>query len=245
LADKSFQVMVDGLVRAAAEPAGLPLFGFRNMPGLFAASAPARLAAKRCQDEGYLQVVANEVRGKKEHEICAITEKGLTYLFSHVSPRTILEELVEVLRTKSNQLSQLVATARQWQSGLEKLQEPIAKALEQVKTPVFQAGPYPVSNNGSTHSADAWLSEATAILGQRDSSGISGDCPLPQLYRHVIATAPKLSIGQFHDGLRKLYEQQRIYLHPWTGPLYDIPEPPYALMIGHEIAYYASARQGS
>ena len=35
----------------------------------------------------------------------------------------------------------------------------------------------------------------------------------------------------------------KIYLHPWTGPLYDIPEPPYALLIGHEIAYYASIRK--
>ena len=28
----------------------------------------------------------------------------------------------------------------------------------------------------------------------------------------------------------------------WTGPLYAIPEPPLALLVGHEIAYYASPR---
>ena len=40
-----------------------------------------------------------------------------------------------------------------------------------------------------------------------------------------------------------LHETSQVYLHPWTGPLYDIPEPPYALLVGHEVAYYASVRK--
>ena len=51
-----------------------------------------------------------------------------------------------------------------------------------------------------------------------------------------------LSIGQFHDGLRELHDREQVYLHPWTGPLYAMPEPAFALLIGHEIAYYASQR---
>jgi hypothetical protein len=69
--------------------------------------------------------------------------------------------------------------------------------------------------------------------------GRLGDCPLPELYRRL-PSAP--SIGQFHDQLRRLHEVQEIYLHPWTGPLYDLPEPALALLVGHEIAYYASIR---
>ena len=45
------------------------------------------------------------------------------------------------------------------------------------------------------------------------------------------------------DGLRKLHQQEQIYLHPWTGPLYDLPEPALALLVGHEVAYYASRRE--
>ena len=56
-------------------------------------------------------------------------------------------------------------------------------------------------------------------------------------------TVPAPTIGHFHDSLRRLHEQEKIYLHPWTGPLYEIPEPPYALLVGHEIAYYASIRK--
>jgi hypothetical protein len=62
------------------------------------------------------------------------------------------------------------------------------------------------------------------------------------LFGQARQASPGLTIGQFQDGLRRLLDAGHIYLHPWTGPLYDIPEPPYALLIGHEIAYYASIR---
>jgi hypothetical protein len=71
-------------------------------------------------------------------------------------------------------------------------------------------------------------------------TGAAGDCPLPELFRLVGQNS--LTIGQFHDQLRALYEQEQIYLHPWTGPLPEIPKPALALLAGHGIAYYASIR---
>lgn len=68
------------------------------------------------------------------------------------------------------------------------------------------------------------------------------DCPLPEIYRRLCAEAEKPSIGQFHDALRRLHDDHMIWLHPWTGPLYDLPYPACALLVGHEIAYFASLR---
>jgi hypothetical protein len=79
-------------------------------------------------------------------------------------------------------------------------------------------------------------------LARRQALRGSDDCPLPELYQKASEMVPGLTIGHFHDGLRQLHDRQQIYLHPWTGPLYDLPQPPYALLIGHEIAYYASRR---
>jgi hypothetical protein len=64
------------------------------------------------------------------------------------------------------------------------------------------------------------------------------------VYRRLRDAHRPLTIGQFHDGLRQLHEDEQIYLHPWTGPLYAMPEPAFALLIGHEVAYYASERGG-
>jgi hypothetical protein len=244
LADKSSQILLDGLTRAAAEPGGYPLFGQRKTPGLFPATVPARLAAARCKDEGYLHVVKTLARGKKSQEICAITEKGLAYLLTQVSPRKVLEELVGVLRDKERQLSALAQAAQEWQAGLAKTQTLIAEVLRQLLKPQAPSEAAPVSN-GALHSssaADTWLSVAQLHLRRQAQSSVSGDCPLPELYGQAVRCTPSLTVGQFHDGLRRLREQEQIYLHPWTGPLYEMPEPAYALLVGHEVAYYASAR---
>ncbi len=69
------------------------------------------------------------------------------------------------------------------------------------------------------------------------------DCTLPELFRALAPTdAP--TIGAFHDCLRKLYADGTVSLPQWTGPLYALPEPQYALLIGHGIAYYASLKGG-
>ncbi len=99
------------------------------------------------------------------------------------------------------------------------------------------AGPAP-SKNG----AETWTAEIVAYLTQWQTSAASADCPLPDLYKRAQSVAPAVTIGNFHDGLRRLHDQEQIYLHPWTGPLYEIPEPSCALLIGHAVAYYASIR---
>jgi hypothetical protein len=85
--------------------------------------------------------------------------------------------------------------------------------------------------------------ELAEELARRQDDDARGDCPLSQLYRWAQTRNADLSIGTFHDALRLLHERQRIYLHPWTGPLYDLPEPHFALLVGHEVAYYASSRR--
>ena len=86
------------------------------------------------------------------------------------------------------------------------------------------------------------LSEA--ILARlADWSGLAGeDCPLPELFRALSALDSPPTIGEFHDELRKLQADGSVYLHSWTGPLYALPEPAYALLVGHGVAYYASCR---
>jgi hypothetical protein len=232
LADKSTHLLLDALTRATADPAGWPLYAGKSAPGLFPATAPARQAAQRCKEEGYVRVVGTEVRGKAVQEICALTDKGLAYLLSQVGPRQVLEDLVRAVEARRAQLGELVNSAHQAQASFEALQALAETVLRQLSDKP------PTSANG----VHDWTAAALAHLERWQASGVSEDCPLPQLYRDVRPGAPSLSIGQFHDGLRKLHEQGRVYLHPWTGPLYEIPEPPYALLIGHEIAYYASRR---
>ena len=244
MADKSNQLILNALSRAAADPGTVPLHGNKKAPGLFAATAAAKQVAQHCKDEGYLRVVDTETNGKHIQELCAITEKGLAFLLSQCSPKQVLEELVRTLEARRARVDELVAAARQWQTGLDTLQATVQKVLQEIRKPGYStssrtAASLPASlSNGS----DTWIADLIAYLNEWQSAGKSSDCPLPDLYRRAQRLQPGLTIGHFHDGLRRLHEQQKIYLHPWTGPLYEIPEPPYALLIGHEIVYYLSIR---
>jgi hypothetical protein len=234
LADRASQLLLAGLGRAAAEPAGLPLHGRKGAEALFTGTAAGKLAAQRCKDEGYLQIVRTEARGKSNLEICALTEKGLAHLLSQVSPKQVLEDFIRAVESRQTQVNELLASARQIQIGLDALKLAVEKVLREVHVPVLAP---------STNGTHALKLDLLPFLTRWQESGAAEDCPLPELYRQACGTAPRLTIGQFHDALRRLHAQQQVYLHPWTGPLYAIPEPPFVLLVGHEIAYYASVRR--
>jgi hypothetical protein len=237
-------MVLDALSRAVADPAGVPLHGSKSAPGLFAGTGPARQAAQRCKDEGYLRVVHRTTRGKAVQEVCAITEKGLAYLLSQVSPRQVLEDLVRALEARQGQLQDVSDATHQAQASLDSLKRVVERVLAQLSTaPSLDLNGLHAS--WQNNQPEPATTDLLAHLGRWQASGAAEDCPLPELYRRTHAAHPTLTIGQFHDALRRLHDQGQVYLHPWTGPLYDIPEPAYALLVGHVIAYYASTRKST
>jgi len=246
LADKSDQLVLHALQRAAVCPAGLPLHAGKNPPGLFNTSAPARQAAQLCKDTHYLRILRTEQRGKTPVEIWGITDKGLEHMLDQLSPKQVLHDLVQAIEARRGQIDELAAAAREIQANLDAFRTVAEKAL--------QASAATTSNglaekgtqlfSSAEKGAASPFSEAVLEhLARRQGAGALDDCPLPELFRRAQQACADLTLGGFHDGLRCLHDQQRIGLHPWTGPLADLPEPSCALLVGHMIAYYASPRR--
>lgn len=244
MADKATLILLHGLRRAAADPAGLPLHAGKSYPGLFTPNASGKAIAQRCLDEGLLRVVGAETRGKGVVELCALSDKGLAYLLEQVSPRHVLEDFIRTLEARQGEVAELVAVARRMQAGLDALRDTAARVLARMDEGALGAEAA-VGANGDGEHPDELGETVVAVLGDWQAAGAAGDCPLPELYRRLAAGAPELTVGRFHDVLRELYGRERIYLHPWTGPRHDIPEPALALLVGHDIAYYASTRKES
>ena len=135
----------------------------------------------------------------------------------------------------------------QMAAGLESLKGAIERLTPNLNGQAHHCSPQsPQRKQGSNetlaYAAGSDLEAAILALLDQWRETSSGDCPLPELYRRLGARHAGLSIGRFHDLLRHLHDAHRVYLHPWTGPLYELPEPPLALLVGHEVAYYASPR---
>jgi hypothetical protein len=229
---------------------------------LFPSTAPGRQAARRSTDEGYLRPAAvaaavpvaaapepsvaesTSRRARGAAELFVLTEKGLSFLLAQTSPRPILEDFVRVLEARHAQASGLLSSARQMLTELAAIRSVAERVLERVREPGYV---WPAEEEEHEPPTPVPAPEAKSllleVLARRQTVAGSGeDCPLPELFRLACEADPTLTPGRFHDSLRSLNDESRIYLHPWTGPLYDLPEPAYALLIGHVVAYYASVR---
>lgn len=226
MADKLTPLILDALGRAALAPDGTPLVGTRSAPGLFPATNLGRQAARKACDDGLLtKVLTDPPAGRRE--LVAVTEKGREFFLEQANPKQVLEDLVRAVEARHEQVGDLIDAARQMQTGLDAIKllvNGVQRAVGQREKPAGS-----LSDDVCDHLSH-WYDAAP------------GDCPLPELYRRLHDAHPDLTIGRFHDGLRDLHDRERIYLHPWTGPLYALPEPAFALLIGHEVAFYASLR---
>jgi hypothetical protein len=209
------------------------------MPGLFPSTGVGKQAAQRCCEEGLLAPLETSVATGR----CAITDKGMAYLYGQVSSRPVLEDCLRVLEEREAHLTQLVQAVKQMQAGCESLRSVIAGVVTRMTSPGGDLKSLLATFHDDKPTEDGTdpAPALVQVLTRWAQGSAQDDCPLPQLYRQ--AGLEPGSLGRFHDALRKLLEAGTIYLHPWTGPLYAIPEPPFALLVGHEIAYYASLRR--
>jgi hypothetical protein len=264
VADKLTPYILDAITRATTEPAGLPLHASRSEPGLFPGTIAAKPAALKSLTEGYFHVVRTEATGKQTRELYAVTEKGLNFLLDQVSPKQVLEDFVRVLEERQEAVTQLLTTATRMAESLKSIQAVVVAVLPKVDGATYSGramaetllrSPNPIpppvlSRNGrpaAVPQEPLTTRELSDLLLTRlrdwsSSAGVARDCPLPELFASLSTLEPSPTVGQFHDALRFLQSAGRVYLHPWTAPLYALPEPPLALMVGHEVAFYASVR---
>lgn len=221
MADKLTPLILNALTKAATEPTGVPLVARKSSPGLFPNTTIARAAARRCFDEGWLRRLEASTQTQNDEQ-CTITEKGLAWLLDAQSPKAVLHDLLRILESRQAPIDQLLEQSQAMKESLAGLRTLLEGILPKI---AFHR----------VVSASDLPAEISAVL-QTWNRG--EDCPLPELHRRLPS---KPTLGAFHDALRVLHQSGRIWLHPWTGPLYAMPEPAFALLIGHEVAYYANA----
>ena len=238
MADKLTPLIIDALTRAAAEPAGVPLYASKTDPGLFPASSVAKPAAKKCLDDGLLQLCRTDVKGKAARELYAATDKGLNYLVEHANAKEVIDDFVRILEERRGEVRQLLGEAQRIADGVDGLLRVITR-LASRPCEGSVSGQNPTLHRVGSPNQDLPALVFSALQRWQAATPVARDCPLPDLHR-ALDSHP--SIGEFHDALRQLHADDRVYLHPWTGPLYALPDPPFALLIGHEIAYYISPR---
>src|SRR5262249_40032177 len=153
-------------------------------------------------------------------------------------PRQVLEDFVRVLEDRQAGVAELSASAARMAAGLEALHRTVEQVLPRL-TDHHQSNGSPMNaifipaRPSAPATPDALIADVKGRLAEwHAAAGSSQDCPLPDLYRKLESES-RFSVGLFHDALRQLHDDHQVYLHPWTGPLYALPEPAFALLVGH------------
>jgi hypothetical protein len=249
MADRLNDMLLDALKTALAAPAEERLFRAGKLSGLFAGrvGVMAEAAGKALKD-GLLEITRTETKGKAVIEWAKITPRGVEFLHQHESPVRALHELRDILHTTKQGMPAWVAEMRQslenlggridedsqkFAAKLDALSQRIEEALRRLETKGPNLPP-------TVTTAAPWATEALTYLDHRRLTGANGHCPLPELFAAMAAHNPDLSIGSFHDGLRRLQRERVLRLAPFEGAPNELPQPEYAVLDGATLLYYAT-----
>ena len=227
------------LRRALVEPAGRLLYTSKEgEPGLFPATAPGRRASAKALQERYLES-APDVGA----ECARITVKGREKIAGSLCTKTILEDFVRVLEHRQGIARQMLAGAQKQIDQLDRMQAGLGELRSALlgEEPPRSPQTAEAAHNSNKPVAVQLLAGALGMVRDflAEHERCSGaDLLLFQLYDHLTGRLGPISLGEFHDQLRVWHGEGFVALHPWTGPLYQMPRPEVALLTGHEIACY-------
>jgi hypothetical protein len=246
--DRASELLLESLKQALAAAGEQRLYRSGKLQGLFPGrGGPSGAAAARAVAQGLLEVVRTETRGKTAVEWVRVTPRGVDFLHENESPVRALQELRAALRCNRQALpgwldemrgtlqslgERLGADAAKWQHRLEALERRLEEALRRLEA----AGPLLPREEVEAH---PWAVDALNYLDRRRGGGAADDCPLPELFAAVARHHPGLSLGAFHDGLRRLHQRRALGLRPAAAGV-DLPQPEYALPDAGGLLYYAA-----
>jgi hypothetical protein len=251
------ELILEAMERALADPSPRKLHGTKTNPGIFLSStAPAKTAAQRCLEQGLIEQVAEQKSKTKAVPLYGITPAGITYLLERDPAR----QLLAATRDGVERLAQATA---EWQQTLVQVQDQVSRlrqvvqdaagrvrppdltgllaGLQQARVAIPAAAPQTmVSPRPAADGVSPDVSaELLRYLQQHKRQSPLRPVELPQLFRVARSRQPSLTLGQFHDVLRRLAEAGQLRLSPFTQAMYQLPEPECAMIVGREVMYYA------
>jgi hypothetical protein len=117
----------------------------------------------------------------------------------------------------------------------------IGRALERVIAPSAPSAVAPKSSPSPTNETplEDEIADDIAKLVEESARKTTVGQSFEVLMGHLKSRHANLTIGAFHDALRRLEHAGRIRLTGWGRMLDDIPEPELALFVSSKVMYYA------
>jgi hypothetical protein len=246
------QMVLEALERALADPTPRKMHGTKAKPGIFlSASAAAKAAASQCLERGLVRQIGQQGAGTKVTSVFGITPAGVALVLE----RSPMPRLLAAMLDATDRTAQSVAQCKQTLDVVAQHASDLRLAFEQAATrirpldlaevlrtvPAAEAA----ASNAPVRRTEGLDEYLIAFVHASKARTPLQPVTLPDLFRHASAKVGSLSIGQFHDSMRRLAGQEQLRLLPYTQAMYQLAEPEYALILGREVMYYAEPGRNS
>lgn len=224
------------------------LYKVGKQEGLFASrSGACAEAVTFALDREFFLPTRQEGEGKKLFEFVRVTAKGIRYLHERESPARALDEALADLRQEKQDCAggmsgmkqaleeltlKIMEQAGGWTRKIEGLERRVEDAIVRMEQAVPVVSP-------AIQEQVPWAIEVVRFLQWRRVEGERAQTPLPELFELVRDIAPGINLGDFHDGLRKLYQARVIRLES-AEDLSAVARPEFALLEGSQVFFFAS-----
>lgn len=253
------------LAALLGDPSPRPLHGSKKLPGLFAgATATDKAAARVCLDNHWLEPTGQFVgTGKSRKELVRITRAGVEAVLARAdasqqlagisaglaqmaasataAAESIRAEAVRLLEEFGASISRAMQPLEAL-AALPEMQKNLAQVLERVKPPdteeLFRRLNAASVGSAPTVAKEDWSEDVVRLVVEQKQANPFQRLTLPQVYERLRARHTDLTLGEFHDGLRRLHRAQRIRLGPYTQALATIDDGQNALYLDREVKYY-------
>jgi hypothetical protein len=246
--DKVTEILLEALKQGAGQEGEHRLYRSGKLPGLFAGRTGLHAeVANQAINDGLIEPVRSEVKGKTTIEWVKVTQKGVAFVLERESPLRAIEELKAVLLLNEEGLPSWLAQLRHdleaLAARLTQEVEAMGRRLEALAVRVAEAlrradkmGPQLPEGAAA---ALPWAHDAVAYLEKRQAGGLGEKCPLSELFAAVREKEEALNLKDYHVGLRRLHDRGVLRLLTYDGPD-GPPEPEYALLDGATMYFYAA-----
>ncbi len=257
---------IDALSAMIGDPTSKVLHGSKTVPGIFkGASAGEKAAAKICTDQRWLEPTGEIAgKGKSRKELYRLTAAGVQAILAQSDSSELLRRLQDSLqqlgtktqdipRAVEEKIKEALAPIASLPGVLQSLQATITQALAKIKLPdldeltrkLSQASAGPHQEHSTSQPIPSpvvaerdWSEEVVRMVNEQKLQHSLQWLTLPQVYERLRANHPQLTLGRYHDGLRRLQDEKKIRLGPFTQALATLNEPRNALYLDHEVKYY-------
>lgn len=252
--------IVDGLRQVLD---GQPMRGQASgakVAGIFPSGAAGKKLLSHAVDQGWLEECPDPnppAKAPKTPVVFArITSEGRAWVMGQLSLKPALEAVSEALKQQAATVANEAegsSTAEALLANLHVALEEVTRAVRAVDAEQRQRGAEQATllnevrslveqamrEDGTATSTASPLSPRIAEFVREWHTLHRAGCPFQILFAELQKTEPNLTIGQFHDLLRKEKEAGRVALSGWSKTIDELPDAKLAMLIPRTVLYYA------